>query len=88
MFFTFRGFFRGFYPKRHTTTHTHIHTPTAESTPQGVSQLRADRVRRLAQGHLDAPLGGAGDRTSDLPVTSRRAPPPGPPSAPSLITDH
>ena len=30
----------------------------------------AVRVRFLAQGHHDAQLGGAGDRTSNLPVTS------------------
>ena len=28
-------------------------------------------MRRLAQGHLDPQLGGAGDRTSNLPVTSQ-----------------
>ena len=33
----------------------------------------AVRVRRLAQGHLDT-LGGAGDRTSNLPVTSHMPP--------------
>ena len=30
-------------------------------------------MRRLAQGHLDAQLEGAGDRTSNLPVTSQPA---------------
>ena len=29
-------------------------------------------VRRLAQGHLDTRLGGAGDRTSNLPVNDQR----------------
>ena len=38
-------------------------------------------MRRLAQGHLAARLGGAGDRTSDLPVTSRPALPPEPHAA-------
>ena len=37
----------------------------------------AVRGRRLAQGHLD-PLGGAGDRTRDLQVTSQPALPPEP----------
>ena len=31
---------------------------------------------RLAQGRLDTQLGGAGDRTSNLPVTSQPALPP------------
>jgi hypothetical protein len=30
-------------------------------------------VRRLAQGHLDTQQGGAGDRTSNLPVRSQPA---------------
>ena len=52
-----------------------MHTPTAESTMQGDSQLR---VRHLAkgQGHHDTQLGGAGDRTGDLAVTSPPALPP------------
>ena len=33
----------------------------------------AVRVRRLAQGHLDTQLGGAGDQTSNLLVTSQPA---------------
>ena len=33
-------------------------------------------MRRLAQGRLDTKLGGAGDRTGNLPVTSRPALPP------------
>ena len=36
------------------------------------------RVRCLAQGHVDIQLGGAGDRTSNLPVTSQPALPPEP----------
>ena len=36
-------------------------------------------MRRLAQGHLDTPLGGAGDRTSDPPAPSGPALPPEPP---------
>ena len=38
-------------------------------------------MRRLAQRHHDTPLGGAGDRTSDLPSTSRPALRPEPQSA-------
>ena len=56
-------------PSMHTFTHrrwSQPHMATASSSG-------AVGVRRLAQGHLDAPLGGAGDRTSNLPVTSRPA---------------
>ena len=35
------------------------------------SSLEEVSVRRLAQGHLNTQLGGAGDRTSNLPVTSQ-----------------
>ena len=57
--------------------HAQIHTPTAESaTHATVSSSGAVRVRRLAQGHLDTQLGGAGIRTSDLLVTSKPALPP------------
>ena len=35
-------------------------------------------VRCLTQGHLDTQLGGAGDRTCDLPVASRATLPPQP----------
>ena len=52
----------------HSPVHAHIHTPTAEeSATQGDSQL----FWLLAQGHLDTPLGGAGDRTSNLTVTGQ-----------------
>ena len=61
----------------HAHIHSHNHTPTAtvESTPQCDSPVR---VRRLAQGHLDTQLGGAGNWTSNLQVTSRPAVPPEP----------
>ena len=42
------------------------------------SSSGAVRVRDLAPGHLDIQLGGAGDGTSNLPVTSRPALPPVP----------
>ena len=48
-------------PNIHPFMHMHNHTLMAESTTQGDSQLGAVRVRRLAQGHLDTHLGGAGD---------------------------
>ena len=53
----------------HTFTHQRPHTTTASSSG-------AVRVRRLTQGHRNTQLGGAGDRTSNLPVTSQPALPP------------
>ena len=72
--FTFRAFSRRLCLKRPTTIHTHIQTPTEESTMQGshASSLGAVRVRCLAQGRQL----GAGDRTSDFPVTFQPAIPP------------
>ena len=70
-------FIQRFYQKRLTTVHTHIHKPTAESTTQADSRWSgAVRMRRLAQGHLHTQLGGAGDQTSNLPVSSHPALPP------------
>ena len=47
------------------------------STMQGDIQLvGAVSVRHHAQGHLDTPLGGAGDRTSNITVTSQPTLPP------------
>ena len=61
----------------HPHIHARIHSPTAESAPRATaSWLGAVRVRRLAQGHFHTELGGAGDPTSDLQVTSQPAPPP------------
>ena len=48
---------------------------------QGCATARSSgavRVRRLAQGHLGNELGGAGDQTSNLPVSSQPALPPEP----------
>ena len=59
--------------------HAHIHTPTAESATQGDSQLRS------SQGEAALTLGGAGDRTSNLPVTSQPAVPPEPHAAVSNV---
>ena len=48
-------------------SHSLIHTPTAVSTTKGGDQVVV-RGRCLAQEDLDTQLGGAGDRTSNLPV--------------------
>ena len=53
----------------HTHIHTHIHISTAEST----SSSGEVRVGFLAQGELNTQLGGAGDQTSDRPITSQPA---------------
>ena len=62
------------------------------STMQGDSWSGAVRVRRLALGHLETPLGGAGDPTSNLQVTSRPALPPelwrGGRSTPTILTKY
>ena len=42
-------------------------------------------LSRLAQGHLDTQLGGAGDRTSNLPVTSQSALSPDPHAGSGLV---
>ena len=51
------------------------------SLSQEAIGLKSIRVRRLAQGHLETQLGGAGDRTSNLLVASQLALPPEPPPA-------
>ena len=57
------------YPKRPTTIHTHIHTRRRRQPCMlTASSLEVDRVRCRARVHLDTQLGGAGDRTSNLPV--------------------
>ena len=60
-------------PNIHPFTHRQRSQPRSETA----SSTGAVRLRCLAQGHLDT-LGGAGDRTSNLPVTSQPAPPPEP----------
>ena len=63
--------------------HIH-HSRTHSRTDGGVNHARRQparreltvRVRCLAQGHLDTQLGGAGDRTNNLQVTSQPALPP------------
>ena len=68
----------------HPFTHRHIHpfmytsTHRRRSRPCKVtaSSSGALRVRCLARGHLNTRLGGAGDRTSILPVTSQPGLPP------------
>ena len=56
----------------HTLTHRRRRQPRRATA----SWSGAVRVSCLAQGHLETRLGGAGDRTSDLLVTSRHALPP------------
>ena len=64
---------------------TRTHSPTAG----GVNHARRQPARQEwlgvrcqgAQGHLDSQLGGAGDRTSNLPVTSQPSLPPEPQAA-------
>ena len=55
--------------------HTQSHTDGGVGATQGASQLvrswLASCSRRLAQRHLDTRLGGDGDPTSNLPVTSQ-----------------
>ena len=55
-----------------TVTHRR-RSPTCRAT---ASTSGAVRVRHFAQGHLNIQLGGAGDRTSNLPATSQPALPP------------
>ena len=70
-------------PKRFTVfadIHPFMHTFTQRQRSQPrratASWSGAIRVRRLAQGHHETRLGGAGDRTSNLVVTSQPALPP------------
>ena len=52
--------------------HTFRHWRRCQPRKATASSSGAVKVRRLAQGHLDTQkLGGAGDRTSNLPVTSQ-----------------
>ena len=63
-----------------TYNHSYTHSPTdggvslARRQPARQEQLGFGRC--LAQGHLDNQLGGTGDRTRSLPVTSQTALPP------------
>ena len=64
---------------------TFIRSCTHSHTDGGVSHAKATasssgevRARCIAQGHLDTQLGGAGDLTNYLPVTSQPALPPEP----------
>ena len=56
--------------------HTQIHTPTAEWTVQGDSQLvgrRQGEASRSGTPQLGTRLGGAADRTRNLPVMRQPA---------------
>ena len=65
----------------------HIYTNRRRSQPHKAtaSSLGAARVRHLAQAHLNTQLGGAGDQTSNLPVTSQPALPPETNAAPRRL---
>ena len=60
-------------PHIHPFMHTFTHRRRCQPCKATASSSGAVRVRCLAQGHLDNQLGGAGDRTSNLPVTSQTA---------------
>ena len=54
-----------------TKNHSFTHRRQCQPHKATASSSGAVRVRRLALGHLDTRLGGAGDRTSNLQVTSQ-----------------
>ena len=60
-------------PHIHPFIHTFTHRRRRQPCKATVSSSGAVRVRRLAHGHLDIQLGGAGDRTGNLAVTSQHA---------------
>ena len=62
-------------------TRSYTHRQRCQPRKATASSSGALTVRCLAQGQLDIQLGGAGDRTSNLPVTSRPALPPEPHAA-------
>ena len=55
----------------HPSMHTFTHPRWCQPCKATASSPGAVRVRCLAEGHLDTRLGGAGDRNSNLPVTSQ-----------------
>ena len=59
-----------------TITHSFTHSQQCQPCKAPASSSGAVRVRYLAHGHLDTQLGGAGDQTSNLAVTSQPAVPP------------
>ena len=60
-----------------------MHTFTHRWQPCKATASLVVRVRRLAQGHLNTELKGAGDQTCNLPVTSQPTLPSEPHTAPS-----
>ena len=60
----------------HPFMHTFTHRRRCHPRRAIASSSGAVRARRLAQGHLETQLGGDGDRTSNLPVTSQPTLPP------------
>ena len=68
--------------------HTFTHRRRCQPCKTTASSSGAVRVRCLAQGHLDThTLGGAGYQTSNLPVKSQPALPPGYVRVPHLLQD-
>ena len=65
----------------HPFVHTFAQQRKCKAGKVTASSSGTVRVRRLAQGHLDTRLGGAGNRTMNLPVTSQPALPPEPHAA-------
>ena len=57
----------------HSRTHSHTDGGVSHARRQPARRELTVRVRCLAQGHLDTQLGGAGDRTNNLQVTSQPA---------------
>ena len=70
--------------------HPFMHTFTYQCQPcMEIASSLAVRLNCLAQGHLDTQsrLGGSGDQTSNLPVTSQPALPPEPHAAWEKLVD-
>ena len=61
--------------------HTFTHRQRCQGEGATASSSGAVRVRCLAHGHLDTQLGGAGNLTGNLPVTSQLTLPPKPHAA-------
>ena len=68
----------------HSFTHSQHSFTHSQPRRAPASSSCTVRVSRLAQGHLDTQRGGAGERTSNLPVTSQPAPPPEPLPPPAV----
>ena len=81
---SYRAFVASALSKRFTilpNIHPFTHRRRCQPCKATASSSGAVRGRCLTQGHLDTKLGGAGDQTSNLPVTSQPALPPEPHAA-------